>query len=69
MFRVQFAGDSKTQREEHCYSCAQKLAEYVPIQVKDAARQELQQSHSQPLEGEGQLKDVEQNLLVEHTVS
>ncbi|XP_015274847.1 PREDICTED: meiotic recombination protein REC114 [Gekko japonicus] len=68
MFRVQFGGDSKTQREEHCYNCAQKLVEYVPIQVMDAARQELQQSHSQPLEDESQVKDVEQNLPVQHTV-
>nr|XP_056711866.1 meiotic recombination protein REC114 [Euleptes europaea] len=68
MFRVQFAGDSKTQTEEHCFSCVQKLAEYVPIQVMDAARQELQQSHSQPLEEEDQGKNAEQNLPVQHTV-
>uniref|UniRef100_A0ACB8E997 Uncharacterized protein n=2 Tax=Sphaerodactylus townsendi TaxID=933632 RepID=A0ACB8E997_9SAUR len=68
MFRVQFAGDSKTQKEEHCYSCVQKLDEYVPVQVMDAARLELQQSHSQPLEDEDQVKDAEQNQPVQHTV-
>ncbi|XP_060102834.1 meiotic recombination protein REC114 [Heteronotia binoei] len=68
MFRVQFAGDSKTQREQHCCNCAQKLVEYVPIQVMDATGQELQQSHSQPLEDEGQVKDVEQNLSEQHMV-
>ncbi|XP_048364804.1 meiotic recombination protein REC114 isoform X2 [Sphaerodactylus townsendi] len=67
MFRVQFAGDSKTQKEEHCYSCVQKLDEYVPVQVMDAARLELQQSHSQPLEDEDQVKDAEQNQPVQHT--
>ncbi|XP_077156546.1 meiotic recombination protein REC114 [Paroedura picta] len=68
MFRVQFAGDSKTQSEEHCHSCAQKLVEYVPIQVMDAARQELQQNYSQPPEDEGQEKVAEQNLPVQYPV-
>ncbi|XP_054845598.1 meiotic recombination protein REC114 [Eublepharis macularius] len=69
MFRVQFAGDSKTQSEERCSECVQKLAEYMPIQIMDAARQELQQSHKQQLEDESQVRDAEQNLPVQHTVS
>uniref|UniRef100_A0A670IRI6 REC114 meiotic recombination protein n=1 Tax=Podarcis muralis TaxID=64176 RepID=A0A670IRI6_PODMU len=46
MFRVQFIGDSKTQAEENCNNCVQKLADYVPVQVMDAARQELQPVHT-----------------------
>ncbi|NXE92331.1 RE114 protein, partial [Menura novaehollandiae] len=32
MFRVQFGGNSKEEMLEHCCSCVQKLAEYVPVQ-------------------------------------
>ncbi|XP_053110322.1 meiotic recombination protein REC114 isoform X2 [Hemicordylus capensis] len=67
MFRVQFAGDSKTQAEEHCYSCEQKLVEYVPVQVVEEHRQELQQGHDLQLDDESQLKDAEQNVPVQHT--
>ncbi|XP_062991781.1 meiotic recombination protein REC114 [Elgaria multicarinata webbii] len=62
MFRVQFMGDSKTEAEEHCCNCVQKLADYVPVQVMDGARQELQQDHSLLLGEETQLKDAEQNV-------
>ncbi|XP_070613783.1 meiotic recombination protein REC114 [Erythrolamprus reginae] len=67
MFRIQFTGDSKTEAEEHCHNCMQKLAEYIPIQVADAIRQELHQSHSLLLTDESQLKDTEQNILLQDT--
>ncbi|XP_059227856.1 meiotic recombination protein REC114 isoform X3 [Mustela nigripes] len=41
MFRVQFSGGSKEQALEHCCSCVQKLAQYVPVQVPDPVGQEL----------------------------
>ncbi|NXH70748.1 RE114 protein, partial [Hydrobates tethys] len=63
MFRVQFGGDSKEQMLEHCCSCVQKLAEYVPVQVTDEQSQKV--SHS--LNGENQVNDTEQNVL--HTVN
>ncbi|KAF7252883.1 hypothetical protein EYD10_01985 [Varanus komodoensis] len=66
MFRVQFMGDSKTHAEEHCCQCMQKLADYVPLQEMDAARQELRQGHSLTLDGESQLKDAEQNVPMQH---
>lgn len=69
MFRIQFIGDSKTEAEEHCHNCMQKLAEYIPIQVTDALRQELHQSQSLLLTNESQLKDTEQNVLLQDTVS
>uniref|UniRef100_A0A8C6VPV7 REC114 meiotic recombination protein n=1 Tax=Naja naja TaxID=35670 RepID=A0A8C6VPV7_NAJNA len=68
MFRIQFTGDSKTEAEEHCHNCMQKLAEYIPIQVTDAIRQELQQSHALLLTDERQLKDAEQNVPLQDTV-
>ncbi|XP_058049167.1 meiotic recombination protein REC114 isoform X2 [Ahaetulla prasina] len=68
MFRIQFIGDSKTEAEEHCHNCMQKLAEYIPIQMTDALRQELHQSHSLLLTDESQLKDIEQNVLLQDTV-
>ncbi|XP_061441195.1 meiotic recombination protein REC114 isoform X2 [Rhineura floridana] len=68
MFRVQFMGDSKTLAEEHCNNCVQKLADYVPVQVMDAARQELEQGHSLLLDTESQPKDAEQNVPMQHTV-
>ncbi|XP_070805084.1 meiotic recombination protein REC114 [Pituophis catenifer annectens] len=68
MFRIQFTGDSKTEAEEHCHNCMQKLAEYIPIQVTDALTQELHQSHSLLLTDESQLKDTEQNVLLQDTV-
>ncbi|XP_063166464.1 meiotic recombination protein REC114 [Candoia aspera] len=68
MFRIQFTGDSKTQAEEHCHNCLQKLAEYIPIQVTGAVRQEPHQGHSLLLTDESQLKDAEQNVPVQHTV-
>nr|XP_028599097.1 meiotic recombination protein REC114 isoform X2 [Podarcis muralis] len=68
MFRVQFIGDSKTQAEENCNNCVQKLADYVPVQVMDAARQELQPVHSLLLDNERQMKDAEQNSPVEHII-
>ncbi|NWH51034.1 RE114 protein, partial [Fregata magnificens] len=57
MFRVQFGGDSKEQMLEHCCSCVQKLAEYVPVQVTDERSQKL-------ADGENQVKDTEQNASV-----
>uniref|UniRef100_A0A670Y103 REC114 meiotic recombination protein n=1 Tax=Pseudonaja textilis TaxID=8673 RepID=A0A670Y103_PSETE len=68
MFRIQFTGDSKTEAEEHCHNCMQKLAEYIPIQVTDAIRQELQDSHSLLLTDESQLKDTEQNVPLQDIV-
>uniref|UniRef100_A0A8C3CM56 REC114 meiotic recombination protein n=1 Tax=Cairina moschata TaxID=8855 RepID=A0A8C3CM56_CAIMO len=56
MFRVQFGGDSKQQMLEHCCSCVQKLAEYVPVQVTDEQSQNL--CHS--LSGGSQVEDAEQ---------
>ncbi|XP_042325464.1 meiotic recombination protein REC114 isoform X2 [Sceloporus undulatus] len=66
MFRVQFMGDSKSQSEENCCNCVQKLADYVPVQVIDAGRQELLQVHS--LLPDDQSQDAEQNELMPHTV-
>ncbi|XP_035191207.1 meiotic recombination protein REC114 isoform X4 [Oxyura jamaicensis] len=60
MFRVQFGGDSKQQMLEHCCSCVQKLAEYVPVQVTDEQSQNL--CHS--LSGGSQVEDAEQVLHV-----
>lgn len=69
MFRVQFSGDSKEQMLEHCYSCIQKLAEYVPVQVTDEQSQKLYHSLNQLANGENQAKDTEQNASILHTVS
>ncbi|KAH0615951.1 hypothetical protein JD844_026627 [Phrynosoma platyrhinos] len=65
MFRVQFMGDSKSQAEENCCNCVQHLADYVPIQVIDAGRQELLQGHS--LLPDDQSQDAEQNEPMSHT--
>uniref|UniRef100_A0A8D0DPR7 REC114 meiotic recombination protein n=1 Tax=Salvator merianae TaxID=96440 RepID=A0A8D0DPR7_SALMN len=62
MFRVQFVGDSTTSAEEHCTRCVQKLDDYLPIQVMDAAREELQQGHSTVLVDESQRRDADQNI-------
>ncbi|NXE80824.1 RE114 protein, partial [Cochlearius cochlearius] len=59
MFRVQFGGDSKEEMLEHCCSCVQKLAEYVPVQVTDEQSQKLPS-------GENQVKDTEQNASAPH---
>ncbi|XP_044284960.1 meiotic recombination protein REC114 isoform X2 [Varanus komodoensis] len=64
--KLKFMGDSKTHAEEHCCQCMQKLADYVPLQEMDAARQELRQGHSLTLDGESQLKDAEQNVPMQH---
>ncbi|KFV53332.1 Meiotic recombination protein REC114-like, partial [Gavia stellata] len=64
MFRVQFGGDSKEQMLEHCCSCVQKLAEYVPVQVTDEQSQKLYHSLNQLADGENQVKDTEQNVAV-----
>uniref|UniRef100_A0A8B9ZBA5 REC114 meiotic recombination protein n=1 Tax=Buteo japonicus TaxID=224669 RepID=A0A8B9ZBA5_9AVES len=69
MFRVQFGGDSKEQMLEHCCTCVQKLAEYVPVQVTDEQSQQLYHSLNQLANGENQAKDTEQNASVLHTVS
>uniref|UniRef100_A0A663MB04 REC114 meiotic recombination protein n=1 Tax=Athene cunicularia TaxID=194338 RepID=A0A663MB04_ATHCN len=61
MFRVQFGGDSKEQMLEHCCSCVQKLAEYVPVQVTDEQSQNLYHSLSQLPSGDNEVKDTEQN--------
>ncbi|XP_029872244.1 meiotic recombination protein REC114 isoform X3 [Aquila chrysaetos chrysaetos] len=67
MFRVQFGGDSKEQMLEHCCSCVQKLAEYVPVQVTDEQSQKLYHSLNQLANSENQAKDTEQNASVLHT--
>lgn len=69
MFRVQFGGDSKEQMLEHCYSCVQKLAEYLPVQVTDEQSQKLYHSLNQLANSENQAKDTEQNASILHTVS
>ncbi|KAM6388031.1 meiotic recombination protein REC114 [Pluvialis apricaria] len=67
MFRIQFGGDSKEQMLEHCCSCVQKLAEYVPVEVTDEQSQQLYHSLNQLATGEHQGKDTEQNASVLHT--
>ncbi|XP_045863742.1 meiotic recombination protein REC114 isoform X2 [Meles meles] len=57
MFRVQFSGGSKEQALEHCCSCVQKLAQYVPVQVPDPVGQELPPSPGPLTAGESQGKD------------
>uniref|UniRef100_A0A8C5SNG3 REC114 meiotic recombination protein n=1 Tax=Laticauda laticaudata TaxID=8630 RepID=A0A8C5SNG3_LATLA len=54
--------------EDHCHNCMQKLAEYIPIQMTDSIRQELQHSHSLLLTEESQLKDTEQNVPLQDIV-
>ncbi|XP_073217638.1 meiotic recombination protein REC114 [Lepidochelys kempii] len=68
MFRIQFGGDSKEQALEHCYSCVQKLADYVTVQVTDEPSQELHQGHSQLANRESQVKDSEQNTSMLHVI-
>ncbi|NXV78695.1 RE114 protein, partial [Atlantisia rogersi] len=60
IFRVQFGGDTKEQMLGHCCSCVQKLAEYLPVEVTD------EQSLSQHVVGESQVKDTEQSAWVLH---
>ncbi|NXD86945.1 RE114 protein, partial [Halcyon senegalensis] len=60
MFRVQFRGDSKEQMLEHCCSCVQKLAEYIPVEVEDQSQQ-LCHSLSQLRHSENQEMDTEPN--------
>ncbi|NXP04286.1 RE114 protein, partial [Thinocorus orbignyianus] len=64
MFRVQFGGDSKAHMLDHCCSCVQKLAEYVPVEVADDQSQQLYPSLSQPAHGENQVRITEQNALL-----
>lgn len=59
MFRIQFGGDSKEQMLEHCCSCIQKLAEYVPVQAPDEQSQQLQHSLNLPADTENQ-EDTDQ---------
>ncbi|KAM8987426.1 meiotic recombination protein REC114 isoform 2-T2 [Ara ararauna] len=47
MFRVQFGGDSKEEMLENCWSCVQKLTEYVPVQGTEEQSQQLYPSLSQ----------------------
>lgn len=69
MFRVQFMSDSISQAEEDCHNCVQKLADYVPVQVIDPARQEPPESHSLLPDDETQMPDSEENIATQHTVS
>ncbi|KFV11312.1 Meiotic recombination protein REC114-like, partial [Tauraco erythrolophus] len=69
MFRIQFGGDSKEQMLEHCCSCVQKLAEYVPVEVTDEQSQQLYHSLTQLANGENQAKDTEQSTSVLHIVN
>ncbi|KFQ86998.1 Meiotic recombination protein REC114-like, partial [Phoenicopterus ruber ruber] len=69
MFRVQFGGDSKERMLEHCCSCVQKLAEYVPVQVTDEQSQQLYHGLSQLANGENRAKDAEQNTSLLHGVN
>ncbi|NXO01292.1 RE114 protein, partial [Rhinopomastus cyanomelas] len=68
MFRVQFGGESKEQMLEHCCSCVQKLAEYIPVQVPDEQSQELHHSLSQMANSDNREKDTKQNASVLLTV-
>ncbi|NXT80647.1 RE114 protein, partial [Zapornia atra] len=63
IFRVQFGGDTKEQMLGHCCSCVQKLAEYLPVEFLD------EQSLSQLVVGESQVKDTEQSAWVLHRVN
>ncbi|KAM6119354.1 meiotic recombination protein REC114 [Pterocles gutturalis] len=54
MFRIQFGGESKEQMLEHCCSCVQKLAEYLPVQATDEQSQQLYHSLGQLASGENQ---------------
>ncbi|NWR78810.1 RE114 protein, partial [Centropus unirufus] len=63
MFRVQFGGDSKEEMLEHCCSCVQRLAEYVPVQVPDEQSQQL----SQLAGSENPVRDPEQSASGLHT--
>uniref|UniRef100_A0A8D1U4L9 REC114 meiotic recombination protein n=1 Tax=Sus scrofa TaxID=9823 RepID=A0A8D1U4L9_PIG len=62
MFRVQFSGGSKEQALEHCCSCVQNLAQYIPVQVPDGASQELRPSPGSPRAGGSQGKDAAQSI-------
>ncbi|NXN20994.1 RE114 protein, partial [Nycticryphes semicollaris] len=66
MFRVQFGGDSRAQMLDHCCSCVQKLAEYVPVEVTDEQSQNLYPSLPQPANGDSQVRDSEQNVSLLH---
>ncbi|NXD66505.1 RE114 protein, partial [Eolophus roseicapillus] len=61
MFRVQFGGDSKEEMLENCWSCVQKLAEYVPVQGTEEQSQQLYPSLSQLAYGDSQVRDAELN--------
>ncbi|NXJ71329.1 RE114 protein, partial [Rostratula benghalensis] len=67
MFRVQFGGDSKAQMLDHCCSCVQKLAEYLPVEVTDEQSQNLYPSLPQPANSDSQVRDSEQNLPLPHS--
>ncbi|XP_065544163.1 meiotic recombination protein REC114 isoform X2 [Lathamus discolor] len=54
MFRVQFGGDSKEEMLENCWSCVQKLTEYVPVQGTEEQSQQLFPSFSQLAYGDSQ---------------
>lgn len=62
MFRVQFGGDSEEQMLEHCCSCVQKLAEFVPVHEADELSQNLCYSRSQ-------VEDTDQSTSVLRAVS
>ncbi|XP_057344945.1 meiotic recombination protein REC114 isoform X3 [Manis pentadactyla] len=40
MFRVQFGGASKEEALEHCRSCVQHLAQYIPVQLRQHPEQQ-----------------------------
>ncbi|NXP44584.1 RE114 protein, partial [Heliornis fulica] len=62
MFRVQFGGDTKEQMLEHCCSCVQKLAEYLPVHTEEQRLPQL-------VIGGNQAKDTEQNASALHRVN
>uniref|UniRef100_A0A8C5TWW4 REC114 meiotic recombination protein n=1 Tax=Malurus cyaneus samueli TaxID=2593467 RepID=A0A8C5TWW4_9PASS len=51
MFRVQFGGNCREEMQEHCYSCVQKLSEYVPVQGAEEQSQQLCHGLSQDTQG------------------
>uniref|UniRef100_A0A8C3W1Q9 REC114 meiotic recombination protein n=1 Tax=Catagonus wagneri TaxID=51154 RepID=A0A8C3W1Q9_9CETA len=62
MFRVQFSGGSREQALEHCCSCVQNLAQYIPVQVPDGTSQEVRPSPGPPRAGESQGEDSAQSI-------
>ncbi|XP_010008175.1 PREDICTED: meiotic recombination protein REC114, partial [Nestor notabilis] len=59
MFRVQFGGDSQEEMLENCWSCVQKLTEYVSVRGTEEQSQQLYPSLSQLAYGDSQVRNSE----------